>query len=109
VSIRPEEIQPAPETAIVIYRILQEALTNVVRHAAATRVEVRLRQDEQSVVLEVRDNGSGITAPELARSDAHGLVGMRERAALIGGDLRIEGVPGKGTIVSLRAPLGVSS
>ncbi|HEX9161225.1 MAG TPA: PAS domain S-box protein [Thermoanaerobaculia bacterium] len=109
VSIRPEEIQPAPETAIVIYRILQEALTNVVRHAAATRVEIRLRQDEQSVVLEVRDNGSGITAPELARSDAHGLVGMRERAALIGGDLRIEGVPGKGTIVSLRAPLGVSS
>jgi signal transduction histidine kinase len=108
VSIRPDEIEAPPTTAIVIYRILQEALTNVIRHAKATRVEVRLRQDERSVVLEVRDNGAGVTQEQLRRSDALGLMGMRERASIIGGELRIEGVPGRGTIVSVRTPREVS-
>jgi signal transduction histidine kinase len=109
VSIRPEEIVAPPSAAIVIYRILQEALTNVARHAGATRVEVRLRQDQQSIVLEVRDNGVGVGEDELGRSDALGLIGMRERAALIGGELRVEGVSGRGTIVSLRTPHGGGS
>lgn len=106
VSIRPDEIEAPATAAIVIYRILQEALTNVVRHAKATRVEVRLRQDEQSIVLEVRDNGVGVSEDQLNRSDALGLIGMRERASIIGGELRVEGVPGRGTIVSLRTPGG---
>ena len=106
VSIRPEEIVAPSSVAIVIYRILQEALTNVARHAQATRVEVRVRQDERFIILEVRDNGRGVTEEELSRSDALGQIGMRERAALIGGEVRVEGVPGKGTIVTLRAPGG---
>jgi PAS domain S-box-containing protein len=109
VSIRPDEIVAPPSTAIVIYRILQEALTNVIRHAQATRVEVRLRQDEHSIVLEVRDNGVGVTAEQLGRADALGLIGMRERASIIGADLRLEGVPERGTIVSLRTPVEMES
>jgi PAS domain S-box-containing protein len=109
VSIRPEEIEAPPAAAIVIYRILQEALTNVVRHANATRVDVRLRQDHRSIVLEVRDNGVGASEDQLTRSDALGLIGMRERASFIGGELRVEGVPGRGTIVSLRTPAGTEA
>jgi PAS domain S-box-containing protein len=104
VSIHPDEIAAPPASSIVIYRILQEALTNVARHARATRVEVRLRQSEHAIVLEVRDNGVGISEEQLGRADALGLIGMRERASLIGGEVRVEGVPGRGTIVSLRAP-----
>lgn len=105
VSIHPEEIEATPAVAIVIYRILQEALANVARHAHAKRADVRLRQDEQRLALEVRDNGSGIADSSIDDSRSLGLIGMRERAALIGGTLRIERISGAGTIVSLSVPV----
>lgn len=105
VSIRPEDPQLAPEAATVAFRVLQEALTNVARHAAATRVEVRLRQPNGQLLLEVRDNGRGIEEARLRGVGSLGLAGMRERAAQVAGTLEIEGIPGKGTILRLRIPM----
>ena len=87
------------------FRILQETLTNVARHASASRVGIELKRDDRSLVLEVRDNGKGITASELSGSKSLGLLGMRERAQLFGGDLRISGAAGNGTRVIVNMPL----
>ena len=103
-SLGPEGFAVGAGAASPIYRIVQEALTNVARHSNATRVEIRLRQREGETVLEIRDDGRGITPEEKGSHEALGLIGMKERAALIGGVVRIEGIPGRGTIVSLRIP-----
>ncbi len=91
--------------ATAIYRIVQEALTNVARHAHATRVELRLRQRPEELLLEIRDDGRGITAEETNDRLSLGLIGIRERAAMAGGIVHIEGVASRGTIVSVRIPL----
>jgi signal transduction histidine kinase len=98
------DVPDDPETATTIYRIVQEALTNVTRHANATRTEIRLRQREHELLLEIRDDGRGVTSDEAGDPLALGLIGMRERAALIGGTVQIEGVEDRGTIVSARLP-----
>lgn len=90
--------------ATAIYRIVQEALTNVARHSNATRVEIRLRERTDELLLEVRDDGRGMTSTESSDPASLGLLGIRERAALIGGTVLFEGVPGRGTIVSVRIP-----
>jgi signal transduction histidine kinase len=87
-----------------IYRIVQEALTNVARHANASRVELRLRQRPEELLLEIRDDGRGITAEEVSDPHSLGLIGIRERADLAGGTVHFEGVAGRGTIVSVRIP-----
>jgi signal transduction histidine kinase len=87
------------------FRIFQETLTNIIRHAGATRVRVRLRQAEGLIVLEVRDNGRGITEAEIASATSLGLLGMRERAALLGGTFRIGALPrGKGAKATVSIP-----
>jgi len=91
--------------SIVVFRILQEALTNVVRHAGATAVEVSLEAGPEQLRLTVRDNGRGITAAELSDHKAIGLLGMRERAQLVDGDVTITGDAGRGTTVVVRIPL----
>lgn len=93
------------ELNTAFFRIFQETLTNVMRHAHATKVEVRLAEDGGRLVLEVKDNGRGITESQMASSRSIGLLGMRERAALLGGELHIRGAPGKGTAVTVRIPL----
>jgi signal transduction histidine kinase len=93
------------EFATVFFRIFQETLTNVIRHAKATRVDVSLLEEGGNLVLTVKDNGRGISEDEMASTRSNGLVGMRERAILIGGDLTLTGAPGQGTTVTLRAPL----
>ncbi len=90
--------------ATAIYRMVQEALTNVARHANASRVELRLRQRPEELLLEIRDDGRGITAEEVGDPFSLGLVGIRERADLAGGTVHFEGVAGRGTIVSVRIP-----
>jgi len=95
-------LQGAAVTAV--YRIVQEALTNVSRHAHATRVELRLRQRRDEWLLEIRDDGRGITSEEVRDPFSLGLIGIRERAALAGGTVHIEGISGRGTIVSVRIP-----
>jgi signal transduction histidine kinase len=92
------------ERTTAIFRIFQETLTNVTRHAEATRVDVRLGRENGNIVLEVRDNGRGIAEERLSRSRSLGILGMRERALLLGGELTISGAPGKGTIVRVLIP-----
>ena len=84
---------------------MQEALTNVARHAAATRVDIDLHEESGCLILEIRDNGNGIRADEIAANRSIGLLGMRERALAVGGELAIDGFPGRGTVVMLRMPL----
>lgn len=91
--------------ATAAYRIAQEALTNVVRHASATHVEVTLQAREGSLTLTVVDNGRGFKAPELKEPEGLGVAGMRERATLAGGTLEIQSQPGKGTQVCCRLPI----
>ncbi|MCX3289837.1 sensor histidine kinase [Streptomyces sp. NEAU-H22] len=91
----------APETELVLYRVAQESLTNVARHADAGGVTVALRRADDSVVLTVTDDGSGIGAPR----EGAGIRGMRERALLVGGSLEITPAPHAGTRVQLTAPV----
>ena len=91
-------------TATTVFRILQETLTNVARHADATRVDILLEIGVDAVDLRVADNGRGISEAELRDPRSLGLVGLRERAIGCGGELVIEGRPGEGTVVSARIP-----
>ncbi len=100
-----EEVALNSEEATALFRILQETLTNVARHASATQVEVSLDEEEGYVRLRVRDNGRGITQGEVNGSKSFGLLGMRERVLLRSGDFSIEGTPGRGTTVVIRLPL----
>jgi two-component system, NarL family, sensor histidine kinase UhpB len=104
ISVRSTEIELDSERSTAIFRIVQEALTNVARHAHATRVEIRLRQSPSEVLLDVRDNGRGITPEQFEDSRTLGLLGMRERVRQFGGTIGIEGVSGRGTIVTVRIP-----
>lgn len=88
-----------------LFRIFQEILTNVARHARASKVRVVLKKTGAAVVLEVKDNGRGITREEIAGVKSLGLLGMQERAALFGGRLEFRGEPGKGTTVRARVPI----
>lgn len=92
------------ERSTAMFRILQEALTNVARHAAASHVAVTLRQDEKSASMEVRDDGRGLPEAELGNPRSYGLIGMQERAAEFGGRVDFRAMPGGGTIVSARIP-----
>ena len=104
-----DDSQLSQQIATVFFRIYQEALTNIIRHAAATEVDVRLAADEAGgLVLTVKDNGRGISEEEIANTRSIGLVGMRERAMLIGGEITLQGAPGKGTTMTLRVPLAKS-
>jgi len=86
----------------VVFRIFQEALTNVMRHAHASAVYVTLAERKGTFELRIRDNGRGIKDADLTHPRAIGLLGMRERAALIGGAFAISGQPGKGTVITVR-------
>jgi signal transduction histidine kinase len=91
--------------SVTLFRIAQETLTNVVRHAQARVVEVGLVATEGDIVLTVRDDGKGITTDSIESSESLGIIGMRERAMLINGHVSIRGVPGEGTTVSVTVPL----
>jgi PAS domain S-box-containing protein len=93
------------DRATAIFRIFQESLTNVARHAGATRVEACLERNQNQLVFQVRDNGRGFDPQEAEARRSLGLVGMQERALLLSGDLKIEGIPGAGTTLTLRIPL----
>jgi PAS domain S-box-containing protein len=102
-----EAVQPDLDDACATtaFRILQETLTNVARHAHASRVYISLGVTDQELTLEVKDDGRGITKSEMASPRSLGLIGSRERAIACGGELVIQGVRGKGTTVLLRIPL----
>jgi signal transduction histidine kinase len=91
--------------ATAAYRITQEALTNVARHAFATQVKINLQVRGGVLTLSVADNGKGFDPQNLSQSHCLGLAGMRERAGLLGGRLELESKAGKGTRVYFRLPL----
>jgi len=90
------------------FRIFQETLTNIIRHAHATRVDVRLAQEGDELVLTVQDNGRGITEREITGANAIGLMGMKERANQMGGSVQFVGQTGLGTTVTMRVPLAAA-
>jgi PAS domain S-box-containing protein len=91
--------------ATAVFRIFQEALTNILRHARATKVDVVIMENAGVFVLIVSDDGRGITKDERVGELSIGLVGMRERAHLMGGEIDVSGVDGEGTTVTLRLPI----
>lgn len=91
--------------SMTLFRIFQESLTNVIRHAEAGMVDASLVGRSGWVTLRVRDNGRGIQPGQIRAGTSYGLIGMRERAAVLGGRARIYGFPGKGTVVLVRLPL----
>jgi PAS domain S-box-containing protein len=97
-------LNQAQSTAV--FRILQEALTNVLRHAQATRVSIRAAEEAGEFILTISDNGKGISEDGTSGLKSLGLLGMRERAILIGGKVDIAGVEGKGTVITLKVPIG---
>ena len=88
-----------------IFRVLQESLTNVAKHASASQVEVTLERIDGEAVLAVRDNGTGMLPGSLDKAGSFGLTGVRERAYLLGGSLHVDSVPGEGTLVLFRIPV----
>ena len=100
-----ETSQVSDAQSTTVFRILQEALTNIARHAGASEVVVSLETEPGKLVLRVGDNGRGITAAELGDRTSLGLLGMRERAHLVGGEVSISAAPDRGTSVVVRVPL----
>lgn len=100
------EIDLTRERATAVFRILQEILTNVLRHARATNLYVKLSSSNDYFELEVKDDGQGITESQLMNTQSLGLLGMKERALLVGGEVHITGKEGAGTTVVVRVPLG---
>lgn len=107
-KIEVDEMMWEREFSTACFRIFQETLTNITRHAEATEVEVRLAQVGGDLLLTVRDNGRGITDKEIVHAGSIGLIGMKERAAQVGGDVTFSGASGEGTTVTLRVPLAAT-
>jgi signal transduction histidine kinase len=98
-----------PELSTMCFRIFQETLTNILRHAKATLVEVNLATVGRELILTVRDNGRGISEEEVIHAQSIGLIGMRERVAQVGGQVLFIGVPSRGTTVTMRVPIPEAS
>jgi signal transduction histidine kinase len=106
VTLQLKAVEPALDDAvnIALYRMVQEALTNIARHAHATQVGIEIEQSASELQLTVTDNGIGFDEASIHREGSFGLAGMRERALMLGGQLAIGSSPGGGGRVSVRLP-----
>jgi signal transduction histidine kinase len=104
---READERPAPILETAVYRLVQEALNNVTKHSMAQRAELKVRESGNHIEIEVSDDGVGFEPNRV--QEGFGLVGMRERAALLGGTLRIESTKGSGAKVEAQIPLGPAS
>jgi signal transduction histidine kinase len=104
----PEETTLDADAATTVFRIFQEILANVIRHAQATQVEATVVENATSLTLQVYDNGRGITESDIESPRSIGLLGMQERARLRGGTVHFQGIPGKGTTVTVMLPLSMN-
>ena len=98
------ELIPAKEVTITLFRIVQEALTNIARHAEATEAVISLVRERNGLLVEISDNGRGITKQDMAKSGSLGIIGMKERIANLDGAFEIEGRSGKGTNIRVTVP-----
>ena len=105
VSIGPAEARLDKKSSFTLFRILQESLANVARHAAAGRVGVRLEERGRRLELSVEDDGTGITRSQSESPTSFGIIGMRERVSMLGGTFEIKGSQGNGTTVRVTIPL----
>jgi signal transduction histidine kinase len=104
-KVDPEDLTLDPELSTAIFRIFQETLTNIVRHAEATRIAVSLIRNAKGVELTVRDNGKGIAEEQLTKPNSFGILGIKERTHYWGGAVAISGKRGRGTTVKISIPL----
>jgi sigma-B regulation protein RsbU (phosphoserine phosphatase) len=104
-SVDVEELPLDQNRSTAVFRIFQETLTNVIRHSGATQVDVMVGIQCNSIVLQVQDNGKGITEDQLTSPTSFGIIGIRERVRFLGGEVRFRGVPGLGTTVLVNIPL----
>ncbi|MDI6767303.1 MAG: PAS domain-containing protein [Bacteroidota bacterium] len=100
-----KEIQLTEDQSSNLFRMIQEILTNIIRHANASEVTVNLSCKKKSLLLEVHDNGRGITPEEIENVNSLGLLGLRERTYILGGTIELEGKPGQGTVVKVKVPM----
>lgn len=108
-SLPDEEIKFPPQVEITLFRMVQEALNNIAKHAKATQVDVILDEDDDFIFLTIRDNGIGISANAPPYNSTHGLRGMRERASYLGGKIEITSVEGSGTRIKVILPKAITS
>ncbi|UCD28226.1 MAG: PAS domain-containing protein, partial [Planctomycetota bacterium] len=105
VTATPKNLNVGDPQATTVFRILQEALTNVARHAQATRCDIAVRINRQSLEMKIKDNGRGATPKQLSGFNTHGIIGMQERAVSLGGSVTIENSSGSGVCITTRLPL----
>jgi signal transduction histidine kinase len=101
-----DKVELTEEQSTAVFRILQEALTNVLRHAQATKVDIKTDKENGYFVVSVSDNGKGMTESKKSEQQSLGILGMRERAHLVGGEVSITSAQGRGTVVTVRVPIG---
>jgi PAS domain S-box-containing protein len=106
---RPGNIELEEKRAVVVFRIVQESLTNIARYARASQVEVNLGRRGDELWVQVRDNGAGFDQVEAAKMVSFGLLGMRERALSLGGRMEIDSAAGRGTVISVFIPVGLGA
>ncbi len=106
VNISPKDVIIDRDRSTAVFRIFQEAMTNVARHAKATSVSISLEKDDNRITLCVEDNGKGITKKQINDPRAFGLIGIRERVHFLSGEVDIRGIPNKGTSLVITIPLG---
>jgi PAS domain S-box-containing protein len=100
-----QELELPKQVKMGLFRILQESLTNVARHSKATKVQVELKEKNKRLLLRIEDNGIGFDQQQVAQKKTLGLLGMKERTAMMGGSYEIQSKPGKGTEISVDIPL----
>jgi PAS domain S-box-containing protein len=103
-----EEFNHSSAIAIGLFRICQESLTNVARHAAATRISISLQEEDEYILLAIEDNGKGFEVGKIGDKKTLGLLGMKERTQMMGGEFRIDSHPGKGTTLFVTVPITTS-
>jgi signal transduction histidine kinase len=104
-TVFPRNIKTDSKRSITIFRIFQEILINIARHSKATEVTIFLRKQKDIIYLLVHDNGIGISTDDIKAGRTLGILGMKERALIIGGNLYIDGEQGKGTTIKVEIPL----
>jgi len=97
-------IEMSPQQSLVFFRILQESLSNIAKHSKATLVKVYFKNELNKIILEISDNGIGFDKNNSGRQDSYGMLGMKERAVLLNGDLDIVSEIGKGSRVRVEIP-----
>jgi len=104
-SVASEELELPELQATAVFRAVQESLTNIAKHARATRVDVNIEQENSTLAIRVRDDGIGFSPEDSRKPNSFGLLGLRERAALLGGEASVTSAPGRGTEIEVRFPL----